>query len=138
MCKNTQGSLKELAQHAARNSFESLLSAIKYILQIVHMVTRGELLQKIIIGFLKSHYSARNFLKIGRDDFEKFVVCQKCESLYNYSECVINLNNGKAVSKKCSYVTFPDHTRERYRQPCGEVLMKTMMNEGVFSEIHHK
>ena len=38
-----------------------------------------------------------------------FVVCPKCHSLYNYSDCVISHRSGKKESLKCSFIQYPQH-----------------------------
>ena len=56
---------------------------MRYTLQMLNTVTTSLVLQTIIDNFPKSHYSARKFLDIDRDNFDKDVVCPICESLYN-------------------------------------------------------
>ena len=71
---------------------------------MLNTATTSLVLQTIIDNFPKSHYSARKFLNIDRDNFDKYVVCRKCESLYKYDKCVLKKYNGTMVSKTCSYV----------------------------------
>ena len=58
-----------------------------------------------------------------KDCFQKFVVCPKCHSLYNYDSAYETVG-GKRLSKKCSYVEFPNHRHRAHRKPCNEVLLK--------------
>lgn len=58
--------------------------------------------------FPSSYYKLKKLLGLGDDGFLKYVVCVKCKSLYKYEDC-IEINNGKQVSKKCSFVPWPNH-----------------------------
>ena len=64
---------------------------------------------------------ARNLQAIDRDDYEKFVVCQRCHSTYPYSDCM-----EKDGINKCTFVRYPRHKQKRMRTPCNFPLMKTV------------
>ena len=51
------------------------------------------------------------------------MVCPKCNSLYNYNSAFEKVGSQR-VSKKCSYVDFPNHRQRAHRKPCNEVLLK--------------
>ena len=74
-------------------------------------------------SFPSSLYLLKTFFGLHKDCFQKFVVCPKCNSLYNYESTYEKVGN-RRVSKKCSYVGFPNHRHRAHRQPCNEVLLK--------------
>ncbi len=70
-----------------------------------------------------SLYLAWKLLHLHDDDFIRYVVCPKCESLYEYHECIVRIGS-ELQSKRCSYIAFPNHPFARYRNPCNVVLLK--------------
>ena len=57
------------------------------------------------------------------DDYIEYVVCTKCYTLYNLSECIID-NHGQQESKRCCFIQFPNHPHPSRRKAYNEVLMK--------------
>ena len=55
-----------------------------------------------------------------RDDFDRYVCCPNCHTLYPLSDC---LSNGEEP-KRCSFVVFPNHPQASRRRPCNTPLMK--------------
>ena len=53
--------------------------------------------------------AGRKALGTSTDDFEKFVCCPTCSCIYRIEDCQERLPNGKIVSKKCSFIQFPQH-----------------------------
>ncbi|XP_078355419.1 uncharacterized protein LOC144640070 [Oculina patagonica] len=74
-------------------------------------------------AFPSSLYMLKKYFGLHKDCFQKFVVCPKCHSLYNYDSAYETVG-GKHLSKKCSYVEFPNHKHRAHRKPCNEVLLK--------------
>ena len=77
----------------------------------------------------KSIYLAKACLGLEKDDFEKFVVCPTCMTLYKTDDCTITKSTGNVVSKKCTHVKFPNHPQRSRRKQCGTLLMKTMRSK---------
>ena len=59
------------------------------------------MLQSLVDVFPTTLYSAYKMAGISVDDFEKWVVCPKCNSLYKFEECFVERDKIK-VSKNCS------------------------------------
>ena len=83
-------------------------------------------------------YLAKSFIGLGGDDFEKFVACPKCCSLYKLEECVIRRNNGRLVSKKCDHVRFANYPQRSKRKSCGAFVMKKMRSKSGSVFLHAK
>ena len=58
-----------------------------------------------------------------KDRFIKYIVCPKCHTLYNFDDCY-ELVCGRKVTKKCTFVQFPNHRQHFRRTKCGEPLLK--------------
>lgn len=60
-----------------------------------------------------------------RDNFQKYACCPTCHSIYNISDCIVDIGGDKE-SRKCSYVKYPMHPHARKRKECETMLMKTV------------
>ena len=60
------------------------------------------------------------------EDDISYVVCTKCDSMYEYKDCLVNRANDRNKSKECSHVPYPKHPFRNKRKPCGNVLLKTI------------
>ena len=69
---------------------------------------------------------AKSYIGLGQDEFEKFVACSKCCTLYKTEDCVVRKSNGRTVSKTCGHVRFPNHSQRSRRTQYGALLMKNM------------
>jgi len=74
-------------------------------------------------SFPSSLYMLKKYFGLHKDCFQKFVVCPKCNSLYNYDSAYETVG-GRRLSRKCSFVEFPNHRRRAHRKSCNEVLLK--------------
>ena len=78
----------------------------------------SEVVAKIASQFPKSLYELHK--QNHSIQFEKFVVCQKCNSIYKHAECLEQIGSQK-VSRKCINFLYPG-ARER----CGTALVKVV------------
>jgi len=107
-------------------------SSLEYFLKLFHLFitliagyVENAFIVELKTSFPTSHHTSRKILGIQRDNFERYVVCPSCASLYNFNECITN-TNGKPESRKCQNVLFPNHTQKSRRTPCGRLLLKTI------------
>ena len=77
--------------------------------------------------FPKSLNLLKNRLCINRDNFTKYVVCPKCESLYKFSECHRE-QFGRTVINNCQYISQENHRQIFRRTPCGQPKEVTLKN----------
>ena len=76
---------------------------------------------------LKIPGEAACYLKViddTRNNFQKYVCCPTCQSIYLREQCIVKLPNGQTESKRFSFVHFPNHPQAQHRKPCDTVLMK--------------
>ena len=76
-----------------------------------------------------SLYLAWRLLKVDEDEFIRYVVCPKCDSIYRFEECIVT-SGTQLLSKRCSYVAFKNHPQRRYRAQCNTLLLKTVTLKG--------
>lgn len=73
--------------------------------------------------FPKSLHLLNKQLGIDQDKFIKYVVCPKCDTLYNFDDCY-ELQNRKRVLKKCTFIEFPNRRQHFCRTQCGDPLLR--------------
>ena len=106
------------------NGIAVLLKFFKQFLIAIGNLAQIDIIINFARNFPSTLYMAKVRLDLEKDDFEKFVACPKCMTLYKLDECTTTQSNGIVVSKKCSYVRFPNHPHRRRRTECGAFLMK--------------
>lgn len=73
-----------------------------------------------------SLHTTRKMLGFHVDHFEQFVVCPKCNLVYEFDQCIGHTASRQKYSKRCWYVPFPNHTRRQQRSTCGVPLLDTV------------
>lgn len=71
-----------------------------------------------------SHGTLYQRLSTDKNTHTDYVVCPKCLSVYEPSDCIIERANGSVESRMCSHIATPDHPHRQKRNACGCVLMK--------------
>ncbi|PFX11902.1 hypothetical protein AWC38_SpisGene24223 [Stylophora pistillata] len=113
-----------------RNVSDSAISILfdffKKLINLLATVSQSIIIKESAILFPHSLFRIRNCLGINRDDFEKFIVCHKCSSIYKPEECVRTLTNGRKKGERCKFVEFPNHRSRTQRKACGASLFKSV------------
>jgi hypothetical protein len=89
----------------------------------------GNIFSPLVIftcSFPKSYHGLKKYLGLETDNFVKYVVCTRCNSVYNFEECHTKIN-GKTVSKNCLYAALPHHRQVHRRATCNEPLLKEVI-----------
>ena len=107
--------------------------AVNHLLQYLHhmlstLAVHSPAVASVVAAFPSSLYLMKKMFAIGTDKFEKYVICGKCESLYQYSECFQYTLFGKSP-KTCSHVSFPNHPHASRRTQCGHKLVKEIVTK---------
>ena len=79
-----------------------------------------EAVHRIPVGIKTIH----KLLGTHGDDFIKYVVCPKCDSVYTFADCCEKRSNGVSISRICQHVSFPNHPQLSQRTPCNTLLLK--------------
>ena len=101
-------------------------------------VAKVESVVKFAQSLPQTLYMAKSYIGLGQDEFEKFVACPKCCTLYKTEECTVRKTNGRVVSKKCDNVRFPNHPQRNQRKQCGALLMKQMRSKNGSTYLYPK
>ena len=72
----------------------------------------------------KSLKSIHSILGLNSDDFIQYVVCSKCDSVYELASCVQRNSFGTLVAKCCIHIEFPCHPLRTKRKQCGTSLLQ--------------
>jgi len=107
--------------------------AVNHLLQYLHhmlstLAVHSPAVASVVAAFPSSLYLMKKMFGIGTDKFEKYVICGKCESLYQYSECFHYSLFGK-TPKTCPHVSFPNHPYVSRRNQCGHQLVKEIVTK---------
>ena len=78
--------------------------------------------------FPTSLYKAHKFYNIKKDSFEKYVICKKCGSLYNFKDCFETIGS-VTHPKVCIHTRFRHHPHRSRRRPCGSQLIKKVVTK---------
>ena len=71
----------------------------------------------------KSLKAVQKCLNLSTDEFIQYVVCPKCDSVYELQACISKQLHGQLTTKQCVHIHFPHHPCYIYRQPCGTPLL---------------
>ena len=74
--------------------------------------------------FPKSLYMMKKYLGFSKDTFEKYVICEKCGSLYTFKGCFVTNATGRCKPKLCNHIAFRHHPHPTRRKPCSHQLLK--------------
>ena len=97
---------------------------LQFFVVLFHIIGRYCKIGKVIAECLpRSVYKAKQVL--GEVKFQCYVVCRKCFSIYQFSQC-IETSGIHRKSKQCSFRRFPFHPQLRMRSPCGTLLLKSV------------
>ncbi|XP_061190105.1 uncharacterized protein LOC133197961 [Saccostrea echinata] len=116
--------------------------ALSFIIMLIKSIFYlGSFSSSFIAALYKSFpstlYQANSSVHFKKDNFKKYVVCPKCFSLYDFSQC-LQIIEGKNVSKKCNNVVQPNHKLANFRKPCGEILFKSVTVNGKITFVAKK
>ncbi|XP_066299236.1 uncharacterized protein [Branchiostoma lanceolatum] len=116
------------------SALEVLLKIVGSILMAIGTALCMETVKSIALAIPRTIYMFRKRLGLDRNDFDRYVVCPTCDSVYPVKDAVVTVRggNGEALRKKsakCSHVEFPRHKQRKFRKPCGTILMKTVLGK---------
>ena len=98
-----------------------LLKFIKVLFSSLAEFLGSQKLHEMLEAMPDTLTKTRTMLSIDRDGFQRFIVCQRCDSTYDYNDC---FPTRQIVN--CTYVCFPRHSQLHMRTKCNEPLLKTV------------
>ena len=95
-------------QSVYRVSNAAMNTLLKFISAFVRVVGKFTIGQESTV-FPHTVSRAHSYLRnTHNDDFTVYVVCPKCDSIYEYDDCVVYVQ-GKKQSKHCKHIAYPNH-----------------------------
>ena len=110
------------------NATQWLFTFLHVLFTTLRTVRPAPFILAVCTLLLGSLYLAWRLLIVDEDEFIRYVVCPKCDSIYRFEECIVK-SGTRLLSKRCSYVAFKNHPQRRYRAPCN-TLLKTVTLKG--------
>ncbi|XP_066914536.1 uncharacterized protein [Clytia hemisphaerica] len=131
--RKVSSALKELLKWQLKYSvsdgcLNALLKVIKVFLAALNVVINSNFLTEVLELLPETLHSLRKVTGINRDDFDQYIVCPECNSLYKKEDVLVIGSDGKPKAKRCSYVPFKHHPQKRFRTPCNAELLKKISN----------
>ena len=103
-----------------------LLRFTKYLIHKVGTTFAISQLCKDDIQFPKTIHGCYSFLKQNKSPCTEFIACPSCHMLYDQS---ILVSSTRTQIPKCSFVEFPNHPQQRFRQPCNATLLNVILKK---------
>ena len=121
--------------HISDNGLAWLLKFLFQFFRALNVNVSDPMIEELIAIFPTSLYMLRQFLKLDRDDFVKYVVCPKCCKCYEYGECLVE-RNGQSIAKRCSNKLY---YRGKTRICSSQLVKKITLKDNVikFYPLHY-
>lgn len=109
-------------------------TALNHLIQFLHYMfsllsSSSPTIASLLAAFPSSLYMMKKKLNLPKDEFEKYVICSKCSSLYTYEECLQTSISGQTTPKTCNHIAFRHHPMALFRKPCGHNLLKQVITK---------
>ena len=114
----------QFAFRVSNSAITSLLRFLHYFIIYMGKSFQCDALQEMGGSFPLMLSTVHKLIALQGNDFINFVVCPKCDSVYEYKDCLTVDESGQQVSKECSHVHFPNHPQVSRIKPCGTQLLK--------------
>ncbi len=99
------------------------LKAFRYFILLLGRAFGCSPIANIVSGIPITHGTLYQRLSIDKNTHIDYVVCPKCLSLYEQTDCTVHASNG-VESKTCCHIPTPNHPHRSKRNACGCLLMK--------------
>ena len=102
-------------------------TALNYLIQFLYQILsiiapKSPTIAALLTSFPKSLYMLKKFYSLNKDKFHKYVICPKCNALYQFNECLQTRPTGQSSPKVCSNVAYRNHLHLSRRKACGNCL----------------
>ena len=103
--------------HISNAALNVLILFLNHFLKIVLPKSSDVMCPRSLKGIQKC-------LNLHKDEFIQYVVCSKCDSVYEPNACVSKQLHGHLATNHCIHIQFPNHPLHSFRQPCGTPLLQ--------------
>ena len=114
--------------HISAAALNHLIQFLRYALSLI--APGSPVVAALLASFPTSLYALKKHFHLSVDQFEKYVICPKCCSLYNFRECLSTTSIAARIyPKTCNHVAFRNHPIRSHRKPCGHNLLKEVITK---------
>ena len=114
--------------HVSDAGISILIVFLHHFFRLLSSLIQSDVMTQIAAACPTSLHNTRKILGFHGNQFQQFVVCPKCNSVYEFDQCIGQTARGQKYSKRCWYVPFPNHTRRQQRTECGTPLLNTVQS----------
>ena len=100
--------------HLPDTVVSALLMFISAFLTVLNVMVKSDLISAVIRILPTTVNKCRSLLGV-KENFQTYVCCKKCNTLYQLDKCLDKIN-GKLVSKRCIHIDFPNHPMPSFRR----------------------
>lgn len=118
----------------ANVSMGIMFKFISSLLLKIYDISQSKDIQVLYELFPDTLTKAQAIQPLDNNNFKKYIVCKKCHSTYEESDCIVTGNQ----IPQCSFIRFPRHPQQRMRKPCNKFLLKpvkTASGKKIFSPL---
>ena len=107
-----------------------LMAFLYNFLRLLNSLWKSDGIHSLLEKSPRSYKSALYHLGLDKELFVQYVVCPKCDAIYDYKDCIQSLRCGKQCSATCSRIPFPNHPHASRRMKCGATLLRSVRIKG--------
>ena len=116
----------QFSYRVSNNAINNLLRFLKFFIKAIGVIFHNKQLENssdlVPLNFKSLHKSLKCLESDA--DFICYTVCPKCDSVYEYDDCIVRRANRNNESKSCQHIPYPRHSHLSKRTPCGTMLLK--------------
>lgn len=99
----------QAAYQVSNTAMSSIIRFLKYFILVLGRAYQSKLLSESSEALPVSIGALCHMLDLDKHVFTVYVVCPKCDSLYEYQDCIKHLSDGTKESVRCCHITMPNH-----------------------------
>ena len=116
--------LWQFLHHISNSAIICLFRFMKYFVKALGVALHCNDLVHVANSMPLSLQTVQKLFSIANSDFESYVVCPLCQSVYHFEDCLICRPFGQSVAKSCCHIPYPRHPQLSRRSKCGAVTEK--------------
>ena len=103
----------------SNSAITCLLHFMKYFIKLIGQAFKFDAATRAS-GFIPVTATTvyHNLLLDCSQSFIEYVVCPKCDCIYEFKDCYIQTGTNSRLSKTCCHIAFPDHPHMSRRTQC--------------------
>ena len=116
--------LWQFLHHVSNSAIVCLFRFMKYFVKALGVAFHCNDLVDVANSMPLSLQTVHKMFGIANSDFETYIVCPSCQSVYHFEDCLIRRSFGQPTTKSCCHAPYPRHPHLSRRSKCGAQLLK--------------